>query len=61
MERYKAFVLKPKRSTSAISSRFSSNVPAKVHGIAPEQIPHFVNDHIVRILAGVPSGGRPRF
>jgi hypothetical protein len=24
-------------------------------------IPYFVNDHIVRLLAGVPSAGRPRF
>lgn len=36
-------------------------MPASVHGIAPEQIPYFVNDHIARLLAGVPSTSRPRF
>jgi hypothetical protein len=36
-------------------------VPAGVHGLAPEEIPYFVNDHIVRLLAGVPSTARPRF
>jgi len=40
---------------------FHPNVPARVHGLTPEQIPHFVNDHIVRLLAGVPSSARPRF
>lgn len=40
---------------------FHPNVPAAAHGLAPEEIPHFVNDHIARLLAGVPSSSRPRF
>ncbi len=40
---------------------FYPNVPAKLHGIAPEEIPYFVNDHIVRLLAGVTSSSRPAF
>ncbi len=30
-------------------------------GIAPEQIPHFVNDQIARMLAGIPRASRPEF
>ncbi len=30
-------------------------------GLSPEQVPAFVNDQIVRTLAGVPSSGRPLF
>jgi len=37
---------------------FAPNVDC---GLAEEDIPHFVNDHIVRMLAGVPRGGRPVF
>jgi hypothetical protein len=40
---------------------FHPNVPASAHGLAPEQIPFFVNDHIVRMLAGVPHTSRPLF
>lgn len=62
MERYKAFRLEAEeKHFGHFLEVFHPNVPAKVHGIAPEQIPHFVNDHIVRLLAGVPSAGRPRF
>jgi hypothetical protein len=38
---------------------FAPNSPKM--GLAPEQIPAFVNDQIVRALAGVPPGGRPLF
>jgi hypothetical protein len=62
MERYKAFRLEAEeKHFGHFLEVFHPNVPAKVHGIAPEQIPFFVNDHIVRLLAGVPSAGRPRF
>ena len=30
-------------------------------GIEPEQIPHFVNDQIARMLAGIPRASRPEF
>ena len=40
---------------------FHPNVTPRVHGLSSEQIPHFVNDHIARMLAGVPSRSRPRF
>ncbi len=40
---------------------FHPNAPSAVHGLAPAMIPNFVNDHIARLLAGVPSGSRPRF
>jgi hypothetical protein len=40
---------------------FYPNVPAAKHGLAPEQIPFFVNDHIVRLLAGMPEVSRPCF
>lgn len=37
---------------------FDPNVPGTV---APEQLPGFINDSIVRTLAGVPAAGRPIF
>ena len=37
---------------------FNPNVDA---GIAPDKIGEFLNDHIVRTLAAVPSAGRPLF
>ncbi len=62
MEAYRAFRLEAEaKGFNHFLEVFHPNVPAKVHGIAPEQIPHFVNDHIVRLLAGVPSASRPRF
>jgi hypothetical protein len=30
-------------------------------GIEPAQIPHYVNDHIARMLAGIPRASRPEF
>jgi hypothetical protein len=62
LEAYKAFRLEAeKRHFSHFLEVFHPNVPAHVHGIEPEKIPYFVNDHIVRLLAGVPSVARPRF
>jgi hypothetical protein len=37
---------------------FAPNAPV---GLSPEEIPAYVNDSIVRALAGVPSSGRPLF
>ncbi len=62
LEAYKAFRLEAEeKHFGHFLEVFHPNVPAKVHGIAPAQVPFFVNDHIVRMLAGVPSAGRPRF
>ncbi len=38
---------------------FAPNSPNT--GLSPEQVPAFLNDQIVRALAGVPSSGRPLF
>jgi hypothetical protein len=40
---------------------FGPNVSSSVHGIPEELIPSFVNDHIVRLLAGIASISRPLF
>ena len=62
MEAYKAFRLEAEQKHfSHFLEVFHPNVPAEVHGLAAEEIPHFVNDHIARLLAGVTSGCRPRF
>lgn len=62
MESYKAFRLEAEaKGFDHFLEVFHPNVPANVHGIAPVEIPAFVNDHIVRLLAGVPSGSRPLF
>ena len=62
LEAYKAFRLEAEaKQFGHFLEVFHPNAPAKVHGVKPGEIPHFVNDHIVRMLAGVPSAGRPRF
>ena len=62
LETYRAFRLEAeKKRFNHFLEVFHPNVPASVHGIAAEDIPHFVNDNIVRLLAGVPSAARPRF
>jgi hypothetical protein len=62
MERFKAFRLEAEeKHFGYFLEVFHPNVPARVHRIPPEHIPYFVNDHIVRVLAGVPSAARPRF
>ncbi len=40
---------------------FDPNVPAGTHQIPPDQVGGFVNDHICRMLAGVPRASRPLF
>jgi hypothetical protein len=62
LEAYKAFRLEAEaKHFRHFLEVFYPNVPAKLHGIAPEEIPYFVNDHIVRLLAGVTSRARPAF
>jgi hypothetical protein len=59
---YKAFRLEAEeKGFKHFLEVFHPNLPAAVHRLAPEEIPFFVNDHIVRLLAGVPAGARPRF
>ena len=40
---------------------FHPNVSPGEHRLSPEEIPFFVNDHVVRMLAGVPRASRPLF
>ena len=62
LEAYKAFRLEAEAKKFVhFLEVFHPNAPAKVHGLKPDEIPHFVNDHIVRLLAGVPSASRPAF
>lgn len=62
LEAYKAFRLEAEEKRFAhFLEVFHPNVPPQMHGIAPEDIPHFVNDQIVRMLAGVPSASHPLF
>lgn len=62
MEAYKFFRLEAEaKGFDHFLEVFHPNVPPSVHGLAPGDIPYFVNDHIVRLLAGVPSAARPRF
>ena len=62
LEAFKAFRLEAEQKNFRYFLEvFHPNVPAEVHGIPPEEIPYFVNDHVVRILAGVPSSSRPVF
>lgn len=62
MEAYRAFRIEAEeKGFQHFLEVFSPNVPANIHGLTSEDIPHFVNDHIVRLLAGVPSSSRPRF
>jgi hypothetical protein len=62
LEAYKTFRLEAEeKQFGHFLEVFHPNVSAEIHGIAPEMIPYFVNDHIARLLAGVPSTARPRF
>ncbi|MCL2645865.1 MAG: hypothetical protein FWD61_02540 [Phycisphaerales bacterium] len=62
LEAYKAFRLQAEGKRFAhFLEVFAPNVPASVHRIPPGDIPAFINDNIVRMLAGVPSASRPRF
>ena len=62
MEQYKAFRLEAEaKGLRHFLEVFTPNVPSSVHGLAPEEIPAFVNDHIVRLIAGAPRASRPCF
>jgi len=62
LESYKAFRLEAEeKHFEHFLEVFHPNVPAAVHCLAPDEIPYFVNDHIARLLAGMPSSCRPRF
>ena len=62
LERYNAFRNEAEeKGFDHFLEVFTPNVPPEVHGLAPEAIPGFVNDHIVRLLAGVPRSARPLF
>lgn len=62
MVAYKAFRLEAEaKGLRHFLEVFTPNVAPAVHGLAPEQIAPFVNDHIVRLLAGVPRASRPCF
>jgi len=59
---YKAFRLEAEtKGFNHFLEVFGPNVPADVHRIPEAVIPAFLNDHIVRLLAGIPSGARPLF
>jgi hypothetical protein len=59
---YKAFRLEAEeKGFHHFLEVFGPNVPADVHRIQEAAIPSFLNDHIVRLLAGIPSSARPRF
>ncbi len=59
---YKAFRIEAEQKQFAhFLEVFEPNVPAKTHGIASSEVPLFMNDQIVRLLAGIPCAARPRF
>lgn len=59
LERYKEFRIEAERKGFRhFLEVFDPNMPGAVN---PEQLGHFINDHIARTLAGVPSSGRPVF
>jgi len=59
LEAYKEFRIEAeKKGFRHFLEVFSPNAPGEN---APQDIPRFVNDHIVRTLAGVTTAGRPLF
>lgn len=62
MRAYKAFRLDAEeKGFQHFLEVFGPNVPPEIHRIPPSLVPAFINDHIVRLLAGVPLSSRPRF
>jgi hypothetical protein len=62
MQAYKMFRLEAQaKGFRHFLEVFDPNVPPAIHRIAPELIGGFINDHICRLLAGVPRAGRPIF
>jgi hypothetical protein len=59
LEHYKAFRLEAEqKGFRHFLEVFDPNVP---DAVPPELLGHFINDHIARMLAGVPRAGRPLF
>jgi hypothetical protein len=59
LERYREFRIEAERKGFRhFLEVFDPNIPGAVD---PAQLGHFINDHIARTLAGVPSKGRPIF
>ncbi|WP_260703691.1 beta/alpha barrel domain-containing protein [Edaphobacter flagellatus] len=62
MQAYKDFRLEAETKTfHHFLEVFGPNIPSDIHRIPKEAIPSFVNDHIVRLLAGLPTIARPLF
>lgn len=62
MKAFKAFHLEAEqKGFTYFLEVFAPNVPQEQHRLAASEIPGFLNDHIVRLLAGIPSSGRPCF
>ena len=55
----KNFARKPSAKSSVTS--WKCLIPNVNSGIAPEKLGEFINDNIIRSLAGVPESGRPVF
>lgn len=59
LERYRDFRLEAEaKGFRHFLEVFDPNIPGAVD---PDQLGHFINDHIARTLAGAPSAGRPVF
>lgn len=59
MERFQEFRAEAERKNFGYFLEvFDPNVP---NAVDPATLPHFINDNIVRLLAGVSGKGRPRF
>ena len=51
----------PRPRTAASSTSSRSSTPTSTTGIDPEILPHYINDNILRCLAGVHQADRPQF
>ncbi len=60
LEAFKAFRITASRAGFRYFLEvFNPNIAAL--GMPPEQVPHYVNDQIARMLAGIPRASRPEF
>jgi hypothetical protein len=60
LERFKAFrVEAARKGLRYFLEVFNPNVDEV--GLTPEELPHYVNDQIARMLAGIPRASRPEF
>jgi hypothetical protein len=59
LERYREFRIEAElKGFRHFLEMFDPNMP---NAVDPDKVGHFINDHIARTLAGVPSAGRPIF